>query len=843
MPLNPPLKLHFVSHTHWDREWYFPFNQFRVFLVGTVDLLLDLLRRNSDYKYFMLDGQTIVLEDYLEVKPEKVEALKRFIREGRILVGPWYVQPDEFLLSGEALVRNLLLGHKLASKFGKVMRVGYLPDSFGQCAQMPQILNGFGIDSAVFARGIANEPVKTEFRWKALDGSEVLAVHLRQTYCNAGYLPKKIGKALECLNITIKELNPHCSTRNLLLMDGCDHLPPRAELPKLIESINKNWEGFEAFHSTLEEYINAIKADQPSLVTLKGEFRGARFSPILPNVLSSRVQIKKENQATDYELRLAEVLATLAWLKGKEYPENFLTLGWKYFLQNTTHDDICGCSRDEVYGDIETRYRQSKQIARAVAEESLNYLLAKRKAKVETLLVFNPLSWKREALIKTESENFPLKEENKEVQAQKLRDKILFKAKLPACGWKIYRIGMSANPPKDPLKSYSRAKAAIENEELKLEALPSGKFKLIDKQTSQTIEVGFEDVGDKGDEYNFCALPGDKPLAKLEKVRISKVEGPVCRQIKIQGKLKVPSSLTQDRKRRNKKEVSLPISAKGVLYPGLKRADFELELENRAKDHRLRVVFKSGLKVNYSRADTPYGIVRRGVELPEGKDWSERPTSFQPKQFFAEVGEGKDCFTVLTPNLYEYEATKEGVALTLLRSVGWLLRNDLPGRASEWGIDLETPGAQCLGKHKFGYALIPEKIPYSKALEYCIPCKVFKFKEFDQKSPKERGFLEVEPKELILTVVKKAEKRDALVLRLYNPTERTIKGRVKLNEEIGSRVKSVWLTNMLEEQVKRINLANFEVKPFKIITLSLELKPEPKSAWRKIKPIPPVRKF
>jgi alpha-mannosidase len=238
MPM--PLKLFFVSHTHWDREWYLPFNQFRIYLVGTLDLLLDLLRRNPEYKYFMLDGQTIVLEDYLEVKPEKAEELKRFIREGRVLVGPWYVQPDEFLVSGEALVRNLLLGHQIAAKFGKVMKIGYLPDSFGHCAQMPQILNGFGIDSAVFARGIGNEPVKTEFRWKALDDSEVLVVHLRQTYCNAGYLSKEIGKELERLKTIIKELNPHCSTRNLLLMDGCDHLPPRVELLKLIQEINKN---------------------------------------------------------------------------------------------------------------------------------------------------------------------------------------------------------------------------------------------------------------------------------------------------------------------------------------------------------------------------------------------------------------------------------------------------------------------------------------------------------------------------------------------------------------------------------------------------------------------------
>src|SRR5437763_136072 len=131
------LDIHVVSHTHWDREWYLTREQFRLRLVALVDRLLDLLDNEPAYKYFHLDGQTIVLEDYLEIRPEQHARLRRAIASGRILIGPWYVMPDEFLVSGESIVRNLARGHRIAREFASPMPVGYLPDVFGHVAQMP----------------------------------------------------------------------------------------------------------------------------------------------------------------------------------------------------------------------------------------------------------------------------------------------------------------------------------------------------------------------------------------------------------------------------------------------------------------------------------------------------------------------------------------------------------------------------------------------------------------------------------------------------------------------------------------------------------------------------------
>ena len=137
-----PVTLLVVSHTHWDREWYLPFQLYRIKLVRLIDRLLAILDSDPAYAYFMLDGQTVVLEDYLEVRPERRADLEGYIRSGRVLAGPWYILPDEFLVGGEAVIRNLLRGHAIARQFGGVMEVGYVPDPFGQISQLPQILRG-----------------------------------------------------------------------------------------------------------------------------------------------------------------------------------------------------------------------------------------------------------------------------------------------------------------------------------------------------------------------------------------------------------------------------------------------------------------------------------------------------------------------------------------------------------------------------------------------------------------------------------------------------------------------------------------------------------------------------
>src|SRR2546426_7613736 len=239
--MTEQLNIILVPHTHWDREWYQTFQQFRIRLVHAVDRLLDILDREDKFTHFMLDGQTIVLDDYLEVRPEQEELLKYYIRSGRIQVGPWYLQPDEFLVSGESLVRNLQIGLRQAAEYGEPMRVGYVPDCFGHIAQLPQILRGFGIDNAVFWRGVGEEAHKSEFYWAAPDRTQVLVIFLASAmgYSNARDMPLVPEEFAARVELLAAPLLPMATTNTLLFMNGSDHLEPQDGLPETIEVANQ----------------------------------------------------------------------------------------------------------------------------------------------------------------------------------------------------------------------------------------------------------------------------------------------------------------------------------------------------------------------------------------------------------------------------------------------------------------------------------------------------------------------------------------------------------------------------------------------------------------------------
>ncbi len=268
-PALPPHTLHVISHTHWDREWYLPFQRFRLRLVRVVDELLSLFESTAEedaaFRAFHLDGQAVVLEDYVEVRPGNAERLRRQIEAGRILVGPWYVLPDEFLISAESHVRNLLVGQQVVVRFGPSMRLGYLPDLFGHISQMPQILVDAGFDTAVLWRGLSGERegLKSELWWEAPDGSRVLCVHLPEQsgYSNANNLPSAPDAALERVRTLRGERAQHATTEHLLLMNGTDHHGPQRRLPTLLRALNEYLrpEGAELMHATLPEYIAAVR--------------------------------------------------------------------------------------------------------------------------------------------------------------------------------------------------------------------------------------------------------------------------------------------------------------------------------------------------------------------------------------------------------------------------------------------------------------------------------------------------------------------------------------------------------------------------------------------------------
>ena len=158
-------QVHIVPHMHWDREWYFTAEESKLLLINNMEEIIERLQNDDQYPCYVLDGQSAVLEDYLSLMPEKEEVIKDLIQKGRLIIGPWYTQTDEMVVGGESIVRNLLYVHKDCEKFGPIMDIGYLPDSFGQSGQMPMILNGFNIKRSMFWRGTSERmgSNKTEF--------------------------------------------------------------------------------------------------------------------------------------------------------------------------------------------------------------------------------------------------------------------------------------------------------------------------------------------------------------------------------------------------------------------------------------------------------------------------------------------------------------------------------------------------------------------------------------------------------------------------------------------------------------------------------------------------------
>src|SRR6266567_4326377 len=416
--MGEQLNIILVPHTHWDREWYQTFQQFRIRLVRTIDKLLDILDRDDKFSHFMLDGQTIVLDDYLEVQPEQEERLKRYIRAGRIQVGPWYLQPDEFLVSGESLIRNLQIGLQRAAEFGGGMRIGYVPDCFGHIAQLPQIFQGFGIDNAIFWRGVGAEAHKSEFYWAAPDGTQVLVAHLADPlgYSNARLMPLEAEEFATRVKLLTAQLLPRATTNTLLFMNGSDHLEPQDGLPETIEAANgllaqispeqekilthvghadennnaRHFDGIDVRIGTLPQYVEAIRQQNGGdaqgidesqrampLQILSGEMRSSQYSHLLPAVLSTRIWIKQQNTATEHLLeRWVEPLTAWAWKLGAAYPGGLVRLAWKYLLQNHPHDSICGCSIDQVHRENAIRFTQSQQVAEGALAQAMHSIIA-----------------------------------------------------------------------------------------------------------------------------------------------------------------------------------------------------------------------------------------------------------------------------------------------------------------------------------------------------------------------------------------------------------------------------------------------------------------------------------
>jgi alpha-mannosidase len=349
-----------VPHTHWDREWYEPFPVFVDRLVVMMDTLLALVA--DGFPHFHLDGQTAMIDDYLERRPHRAAELGDRVAEGKLSAGPWVTQMDEFLVSGESHVRNLRMGLERARELGAEPTVGYLPDQFGHIGQMPRILRAEGIEWALVWRGVPKEIERSTFRWRSTDGgSEVLCEYLPFGYSAGASLmraeqPEELADAIRS---EVERMRPYMVDERLLIMVGYDHSGPDATLPERLARAAPLMPGIEAKIGSLDEHLRDRRL--PELPVWRGELRSSARAHLLPNVVSSRVHQKLERGRVETLLeRYAEPLAASVPGAGEE-----LRGAWRLLLLNGAHDSACGCSHDQVADDVDARFAE----ARAIAED------------------------------------------------------------------------------------------------------------------------------------------------------------------------------------------------------------------------------------------------------------------------------------------------------------------------------------------------------------------------------------------------------------------------------------------------------------------------------------------
>ncbi|MBN1437129.1 MAG: hypothetical protein JW936_08630 [Sedimentisphaerales bacterium] len=416
---------HYISGTHWDREWYRPFQEFRILLVDMVDLLLDLMEQKSEFKYFHFDGQTCMLEDYLEIRPENRDRLAKLITDGRILIGPWFTMPDLFGPGDEALIRNLLLGRKIAQQWGvEPMNVAYTCDMFGHPSQMPQIYQGFGMQDCVLGRGTNEHTTPAFFNWQAPDGSEVFTFKLqdhdgygafircRNVLESMGDSPDEdtVNRAKEELRKYVSHEESRSNVPVLCLMDALDHTLPATDAPRYLQILHDACPDVQGCHSTLSAFFNEARAKSKNLVTKHGELRepakeGGGYLYLIPNCPSSRVRMKQANDRSQNLLeKWAEPFFAWAQLEGDTTSPAFLDVAWKYLLQCHAHDSICGCSIDQVHRDMMYRFDQTQIIATQARNRAFGDLTASCAdlAQTEdefTITIANPLPYARKEVV------------------------------------------------------------------------------------------------------------------------------------------------------------------------------------------------------------------------------------------------------------------------------------------------------------------------------------------------------------------------------------------------------------------------------------------------------------
>ena len=754
-------------HTHWDRAWYWPFERFRTKLCECFEVMITMLREYPEY-HFSCDGQTLMIEDYLEVCPESRPVLRAFAAEGRLHTGPMYCLSDVYCTGAESLIRNLLIGMAWSREFGGLMRIVHMPDTFGITPNLPTICAGFGIKTFTFMRGHPGEvpdlvsmnaigngtfPISAStrmFRWRSPDGAEVRVFRLRDGYANASRLGRhpEPGMPPEDLDEAAITFEAAAAKQDdaqgppLGLMAGVDHQIPQSLLPEVMRRAEAG--GRYAYRFAGIDAVNGPLEEKPAdeLPVYEGEFHGSGAASVLGGTISTRIYLKSSNAAAERALlHQAEPAAALAAWIGRPFSGACtLAAAWKQLLQTHPHDDICGCSVDAVHRANEQQMEKALFAADAIRRCGviqlfreyggnrpgdlrpsfllMNTQAVRRSGPVDFVYDFE--GQRKWGDIKLARHYRVVDEEGNEIAFREIT-----RGQSSAHPRKFCRLEVHADLPPMAFRRFyiekiqpgagRRDGANIENEHLKLTIDASGHGTLTDKASGRVwSRLGqFSGQADIGDSYDFSDIPGEpEDLLVVEKPQVTPLAaGGGLQGIAVEGFLRVPAFTDSRKRRRSNRMASLPVRTEWILAPGSRHLEVRLVFTNKASDHRLRW----NLSAPFPIKETLVGLKMQTVRRPAGS----APAHSEPPRIFPEhCGDefvafrneqtGLACFSQFP---FNFEVADESrLAVTVLRSVGYLTNPTQmatrPGTNA--GPHTPTPEAQCLGRSfDFRFAVRP----------------------------------------------------------------------------------------------------------------------------------------
>lgn len=742
--------IHMLHHTHWDREWYQPFEAMQIRLRDALRHVVDLVERGV-IDCFYLDGQTSVLDDYRRiVTDEEYQRLCALIRAGKIEVGPWFVLADEFLCPAEAVIQNLRIGRSMAGELGSFCGMGYLPDTFGHIGSMPMVLRQFGIDKAIIWRGA--DPEHCEVNWASADGSAVktLVLSTRDGYFQMGLKNPNYKEHLQRFVEFHRTQKKACL---LVYTDGADHTVCSADGMDRVRSFEAE-SGVKVEQVTMERLCRLLDGC-PAEETIKGELRDNRKIFVLSGTWSTRTYLKRMNQIIAARL-VHELEFLCAWEQNASRSEALRRRLWKDFLVNQAHDSICGCSVDEVHREMMSRYARIAQSigeqTESVLERQYPFVYGEPGAKNHWLHVINSLPYPGRRLVKARillpldqdkggvalwqgERPVPLSRAERRVQEEFFHnsltqpwyeDMAVYELEffLDFAGMEEICLRIE---PTGPQPAAAEQECPAENRFYRLE-IRDGQLCVLEKSTGtwRTGQNVYRSSLDAGDTYNYSP-PEQDACAEAHVVAWRTESRPGQRTLHTESVLELPEGLAPDRKGPAEHTVTLTIHTEYTLYEEDPVIHVRTRLDNRARDHRLTADFEvPGCESHCS--DTAF-------------DWVERPVNGPVDP---QVGPGQEVIPGQHPTgtqlvagelqlvhlgLHEYQVCRteggERCILTLLRCVGDLSRRDLRSRGGGAGPGYPTPEAQCQGEMEFEYGLIYGRANHSPVHPLALRAPVF----------------------------------------------------------------------------------------------------------------------